>query len=293
MLTNTKFQFVTTEDSSLTARIGAPGLPKEECSEAMHSLRGAFSETVYIYGTAIERAFASIRPENAGAPEKVNARVLSMGLGLGYVELLSAALALRFDVPVRGESFEIVPELREYFLAWLSGGDLPPDFAQAYDAICARTASEVSSRMAAGRTMSYLTGGAGTSEANEHANNGDVNGNGNGKTQALSAAEVKRALAMAVADGAWLIREELTATTEFKGKFGCICFDAFSSKTTPDLWSEEFLGAFFQKTADVACVLSTYACTGALKRALKAEGFVITIREGFSSKRDSTFAVRN
>jgi len=122
MLENTKFQFVTTEDGSLSARIGTPGAPLEDCSEAMHSLRGAFSETVYIYGTAIRLA----------AERGFNERVLSMGLGLGYVELLAAAIALHTGRQVRGESFEIVPELRDYFRAWLDGHELPADFREAY-----------------------------------------------------------------------------------------------------------------------------------------------------------------
>lgn len=241
MLENTKFQFVTTEDGSLSARIGAPGSPLEHCSEAMHSLRGAFSETVYIYGTAIELA----------AKQGFDERVLSMGLGLGYVEMLATAIALKAGRHVRGESFEIVPELRDYFRAWLEGCELPEDFGAAYDAICART------------------------------------------EETIGATGVREALAAAVRDGAWLLRDELGAETTFASKFGCICFDAFSSKSTPDLWSENFLGAFLQKTAAPDCVLSTYACTGALKRALKTSGFDVTIREGFSSKRDSTFAIRS
>ncbi len=245
---NTKFQFITTEDDSVSARIGSLGSPKEECSEAMHSLRGAFSETVYIYGTAIQKA----------ADEQFNERTLSMGLGLGYVELLSAAIALNANRKVAGESFELVPELRDYFLAWLSetqtkSSDLiPTDFRAAYDSICSRTA--------------------------------DV--------YKVEPARLKSAFAEAVKIGDWKIREALDATTDFAEPFGCICFDAFSSKTTPDLWSEDFLRNFLQKTAAPHSVLSTYACTGALKRALKTENFSVTIREGFSSKRDSTFAVR-
>jgi hypothetical protein len=244
VVTNTKFQFVKTEDGSLTARIGAPGTPMEDCSEAMHSLRGAFSETVYIYGSAIQKA----------ADDGMAEPVLSMGLGLGYVELLAAAIALKAGRNVRGESFEIVPELREYFQAWLCDtGELPADFAVAYDSILKRTAESIR----------------------------------------VDADHLRQSFADAVATGDWLIRDELTAETTFSTKFGCICFDAFSSKTTPNLWTEEFLQEFLKKTSASQCVLSTYACTGALKRALKSEGFEVKIREGFSSKRDSTFATRN
>lgn len=224
----------------------------EDCSEAMHSLRGAFSETVYIYGTALCEA------ARRGAPEPV----LSMGLGLGYVELLASGVALATGRALQGESFEIVPELRDYFKAWLSGGECPQDFVNAYDSIAQRTAEEVSKG---------LPGLAATD---------------------VTPTAVKHHLATAVANGAWKLREALEPATSFSAPFGCICFDAFSSKTTPDLWSEDFLISFLKKAAAPQAVLSTYACTGALKRALRAEGFTITIREGFSSKRDSTFATR-
>ncbi len=250
MTMNTKFQFVKTEDGSLSARIGAPETPFEDCSEAMHSLRGAFSETVYIYGSALRLA----------AEKQFDERVLSMGLGLGYVELLAAAIAMKANRKVSGESFEIVPELRDYFIEWLRGAKdpaarvkVPEDFMQAYEGICDRTASEIG----------------------------------------VNSADLREALATAVSNGSWLIRNELDAQTTFKEPFGCICFDAFSSKSTPDLWTEEFLKSFLDKTAAPQAVLSTYACTGALKRALKTSGFEVTIREGFSSKRDSTFAVRS
>lgn len=234
------FHFITTEDGSPSLRLGKT----ESLSEAMHSLKGAFSETRYIYGTAISRAIE----------EGFEPRVLSMGLGLGYVELLAAAHAASDSrwKSFGGESFEIVAELRDYFLTWLDGNDVPTEFRVTYDEIESLT----------GRALGLPDGAA------------------------------KSTLAEAHRDGRWRFRDALKPSTEFEGKFGVICFDAFSSKTTPELWSEDFLTAFLSKTAAPGCVLSTYACTGALKRSLRGAGFDVTIREGFSSKRDSTFAVR-
>ncbi|HVK61892.1 MAG TPA: MnmC family methyltransferase [Bdellovibrionales bacterium] len=235
------FTFQETEDGSLTLRI----TQADGASEAMHSLRGAFSETVYIYGTAMQTAL----------DQGLDLRVLSMGLGLGYVEILAAALWLKGGKPGRlqGESFEIVPELRDYFQAWLRSEACPTDFQKTYDDVLVRTAKE--------------TG--------------------------VSADLIQSALNAAVDKSDWKIREALEANTMFTEKFTVICFDAFSSKSTPDLWSEEFLNSFFLKACAPSCVLSTYACTGALKRALRNQEFTLTIREGFSSKRDSTFAVRH
>ena len=239
-----QFQFEPTEDGSPTARILTAD--QEAPSEAMHSLKGAFSETVYIYGAALEKA----------SKEGFPTRVLSMGLGIGYVEMLAAAIALRENREIEGESFEIIPELREYFKAWLAReGECPEEFKKAYDDICTRTGKEIF---------------------------GDKR----------NADDIRASLATAVAEDRWFLRHDLNVDTAFAHKFGVICFDAFSSKSTPDLWSDDFLKSFLEKAAAPSCVLSTYACTGALKRALKAENFEITIKEGFSSKRDSTFAVR-
>jgi tRNA U34 5-methylaminomethyl-2-thiouridine-forming methyltransferase MnmC len=81
---------------------------------------------------------------------------------------------------------------------------------------------------------------------------------------------------------------------EFKNsqKVHIICFDAFSSKTTKELWSAEFLDAYIKKCAQEDCLFTTYACTGILKRVLKDNGFEMIPRFRFKSWRDSTLAVR-
>jgi hypothetical protein len=241
-----KFIFESTADGSPTVRIVVDSA-QGALSEAMHSLKGAFSETVYIYGEAIE---TSLKREFSPA-------VLSMGLGLGYVELLAAALFLKSGVlaSARGVSYEIVPELRAWFQAWLLGDDasgVPAEFQNAYSEILHRVSAHVGS----------------------------------------NAGEVRDALKMLVGDRRWLIKDALGAETEFNQRFTCICFDAFSAKTSPVLWKEEFLKSFLKNAAEESCVLSTYACTGTLKRALRDSGFKLDIRTGFASKRDSTFAVR-
>lgn len=76
-------------------------------------------------------------------------------------------------------------------------------------------------------------------------------------------------------------------------KFHGIYFDAFSKKTTPTLWSEEFLAKFFSQVASMELsAIGTYACTGHLKRCLKSLGFQLESKLGFKAKRDATFAVR-
>lgn len=241
------FNFVLTNDGSPTVRIGTD---ETNQSEAMHSLKGAFSETVYIYGDAVKYAL-----EQRFQPF----RVLSIGLGLGYVELLAVAIALSRGAidSLSGESFEIVPELRTHFYNWVtSENPVPAEFTNAYNDILRRTAAE--------------TG------AEAHL--------------------IRESLSQLLKTKRWLLRGALDIHTEFEtgpeGRFSCICFDAFSSKSTPDLWTEEFLDDLFSRVCGNGCVLSTYACTGKLKRTLRRAGFTLNIREGFSSKRDSTFAFR-
>lgn len=85
---------------------------------------------------------------------------------------------------------------------------------------------------------------------------------------------------------------ELNMQTTFKNKSHVICFDAFSQKTSGSLWTEEFIDYFLQNACAPDCVLTTYACTGLLKRTLEKHGFKVIKRPGFTGKRDSTWAVR-
>jgi tRNA U34 5-methylaminomethyl-2-thiouridine-forming methyltransferase MnmC len=73
-------------------------------------------------------------------------------------------------------------------------------------------------------------------------------------------------------------------------KTHCLLFDAFSAKTSPDLWTEEFLVEFFNKATAGDALISTYASRTALKNALKRAGFLVEVREGFKGKRNSTLA---
>lgn len=84
----------------------------------------------------------------------------------------------------------------------------------------------------------------------------------------------------------------LISDYEKNNSYHLICFDAFSKKTTEELWTEEFLTKFLRESASSECVFTTYACTGSLKRALKNNGFHLIERFRFKSKRESTLAVR-
>ncbi len=236
-----RFNFITTEDGSpsLSFRQGP-----ETYSESMHNLKGAFGETVYVYGKALSR----INDLN------LNPHVMSLGLGIGYNEILSAATFVRTKKIDHAEidSFEIDSDLRKYFAAWINDAEVPVEFQKCYDTILALTA----------------------------------------KSTTVAGEGIKAALAQLLKSDRLRLREALAPTISFDRKYSCFLFDAFSSKTSPELWSEEFLTDFLSKTAEPRAVFSTYACTGNLKRTLSSLGFALEIREGFSSKRDCTFAVR-
>lgn len=237
-----EFHFLQTEDGSPTLKLGSKPLTE---AEAMHSSKGAFAETVYIYGHAISTTLK----------HNLNPSFLSLGLGLGYNELLTTALLLqnKSDLSkVRGESFELVPELNENFNAWLTNRNVSNEFQKTYDQILSLCA--------------------------EHTK----------QEQAL----IKAALANLVAQRSWSLNGPLTSETQTSYQLSCFLFDAFSSKTSPELWSEVFINNFLATTAAKSAVLATYACTGTLKRALQKNDFTVTIRNGFAGKRESTFATR-
>lgn len=83
----------------------------------------------------------------------------------------------------------------------------------------------------------------------------------------------------------------LNSTTLPRESFDYVLFDAFSNKSNPELWTEDFLTQFFSSLGH-DCVVSTYACTGALKRSLKKTGFELLPRSGFAGRRESTLAVK-
>lgn len=233
-----EFHFLQTDD-------GSPSLKLGPAAEAMHSSKGAFAETVYIYGHAVSTAL-----QHGLSPSFV-----SVGLGLGYNELLTTALLLKSKtnlMDVSGESFEIVPVLNENFTAWLADKAVSDEFAKTYDQICTLCAQH--------------TG--------------------------LERGEIKETLANLVDEGRWSLRGPLTPETKVSKKVSCLLFDAFSSKTSPELWGEDFIESFLKSAAAKKAVLATYACTGTLKRALVKNSFEITIRVGFAGKRESTFATR-
>ncbi len=219
---------------------GSPTLRLPPTWEPMHALDGAYTETLYIYAPTVQQALQVAHP----------ARIISVGLGLGYNEILIAAEALKLGVgTVRIDSYESVPELRNFFAAWIRGETSPLDFV--YTAI-----------------------------AELYAN-----------TYERPALEFREFLKNSLQRGEFQLLPAITAKTQFQKSQG-ILFDAFSSKSSPELWDETFLNHFIKTAAAPTCHLSTYASKGTLHRTLRSHGFVSEKRAGFGKKRESTFAQR-
>jgi hypothetical protein len=219
---------------------GSPSLKSLAFAEAevMHHRGGAFTESREIYGRLIRPCFESEGP-----------RFLSLGLGLGYNEMLIAEEAVR-----RGSenwscvSYEADPVLVEQLLAFLKGESMSSALASTYRKIL----------------------------------------QGMGEPEPVRASLLK-----ALGENRWILQGPMSSTTVPPFSIHGFLWDAFSQKTSPELWEESFLTEFLGKYSAIDHAgLSTYACIGKLKRALKANGFTVTVCEGFAGKRNSTFAWR-
>ena len=80
-------------------------------------------------------------------------------------------------------------------------------------------------------------------------------------------------------------------TYNIEGKYDLIYFDAFGPDKQPELWTKEV----FMRIADIAYpngILVTYSVKGEVKRALKENGFKVTILTGPPGKRHILRAVK-
>lgn len=213
--------------------------------ELMHHRGGAYSETQYIYGDAIRIALKN------GLKSFV-----SVGLGLGYNELLIACENLKMEAVAGIEpgsttiiSYELVDQLKSDFLAFIHRD---PSAPTVYSDI-----------------LAFFTAEYGFSDE-----------------------QILSWLQEAFVSGRWQLQGALTSDAKILRKSECCLFDAFSSKTSPDLWSEEFLKMFLNEHFTEKALFATYASLGSLKRSLLSAGFHLGDKSGFAGRRESTLAFR-
>jgi len=240
---------------------GSPSLRYRSCTSAhwtepMHSSKGAWSETLHVYEPALARAFEHLPPGHTIS-------IASIGLGLGYNELLSVAMSLRLgrrpeDIFI--VSFESQPELRSAFEMKFRHNNttlLPPALNAAYDNILNQISAQFS--LPSSTLQHYLD---------------DVFCCQNFQmTGALETVSL----------------ENLSLPPE---RCHCVLFDAFSPDSSPDLWDEELLQQIVARLCASDCVFASYASRTGLKRILKNQGFILEKVSGFAGKRERTLAVR-
>lgn len=246
------YQFITTADGSPTLE----WQQSPDLVEKMHHSQGALSESLYIYLPVIQTV------AEAGWPLKF----MSLGLGLGYNEMILAAWLKKQELQGRPlslqrlHSFESQDLLKDQLLLWLglAPANLPASegFSQAYDCIVQALCRHF--QLPAGLIQQTLV-----------------------EWRQSDIWQLK---------GAYLPSQEPVAEPE---RYSGLFYDAFSSKMNPELWSEEGLVESLQDLCEPNCVLATYAAKGSLKRALRRLGFAVDLRPGFAGKRQCTLAIRS
>ncbi len=269
------YTYELTEDGSPTLRFGQ--------GESMHHFGGAAGESLYIYQTALEFLYSNERPlfqkndlksqsedflkkktlmnsKDQIVSKKLN--IMSLGFGLGYNELLVVIWALRNkleDHQISLFSFEKDAFFYDEFNKWLTKSE-ETQMTPIYDLILNKIL-----------------------ELNHHIYPENKNGDFD---------QVKSTLAHWKQQGIWSQQGELLDTKQLVHKFHLFIFDAFSVKTTPHLWADNFLAPLLKNHRGAPCVFSTYACRGDLKRFLQSENFIFLKRLGFKGKRNSTLAFK-
>ncbi len=104
--------------------------------------------------------------------------------------------------------------------------------------------------------------------------------------------EVKEQLRVLYENGQWRFSKDIRQYTPGV-RYHCILYDLFSSKMDPEPWQLEFLNLFLSSVTEDKCAFATYAAKGALKKSLKANGFLLSDMPGFANKHESTLAFKD
>lgn len=196
-------------------------------------------------------------PARAVLQQVLKPSFLIVGLGLGYIEMSIAKEALLLGKNPQDiekiTSFESMPELREYFYHWLWNRH---EFLH----------TEV--RRIYDEALACVI-----------------------QDSSVIAEDIQSFLRFHF-DSIEKLSGELTETTDCQHRYHAIMYDAYSSKTTPFLWQEDFLIQFFTNTCSEASLVSTYSGKMEFREALRKTNFTVVSREAFYGKRKSTLGYR-
>ena len=247
----------------------AMGHSKNSGPEKMHNSAGAFNETLCIYQPVAQFVLSQPAPWS----------FLSVGLGIGYLELLTVALFVKFHPKMSSKLFaeclkisssERDPVLQREFLAFVLGSNTQPFFAAAYKSLVEFFCVHFNiSQLKLIHTLaelfyagSWIFPGPLNSQENDLTNKESTN-----------------------AGNIVLFNQE---TQKFNG----IYFDAFSPATSPELWTSSFVSQLIEQSCEPCCAFASYASRTELKRILRTHGFEVHKTPGFAGKREATFATR-
>lgn len=251
-----KCSLMKTADGSYSLRYKSLLSDDAQWTEPMHSSKGAWSETLHVYLPALTESASIARGDELW-------RVTSIGLGLGYNEILTAALALKNKLrceQLRLVSFESEAPLQQAFQAYFSDqqrAHTETPLHQAYKSICKVTSSHFSLDE---QILHTFIGSLLKSRALEF--HGQLD---------------------------W---ELINTLDTLHHQSHCVLFDAFSPESSPLLWDERLLDKIVTTFCGPCCRFVSYASRTALKRVLISNGFDLTKKRGFAGKRECTFASR-
>lgn len=227
-----------------------------EWTEPMHSSKGAWSETLFVYEPALRESLGRIKNDETWC-------VASIGLGLGYNELICAALALKANLPSRQLkliSFESQMALRNAFVEVFGrhhSKNLPQALLNAYE-----------------RATSFICDFVGIPTTNFRTYVSEL--------LTLNSLELQGAF-----DDA-----SIFTGTHVNNLHGCVLFDAFSPESSPDLWTPDILMHLVDSLCGKNCIFASYASRTVLKKILRERGFTLEKFPGFAGKRERTYARR-
>lgn len=221
----------------------------ENISELMHSLQGAFSETLYVYSPVVSFLLDK--------QEKIS--LLSIGLGLGYIEIMVVSQLLARKKSILDnedfciQSFESNKNLICFFKDFFLGKAVPILFEDTY--------KDIVSKMAV-----YYN---------------------------LAAIDIMNYMKKLIFNNKIILNSKFTNETKLVRPVSGVFFDAFSIKSTPDLWQMNVIKNVLQeKNLLNYCCFATYASRSILKKELKECNFKIIPKVGFSGKRECIFAIK-
>ena len=238
-------------DSLLYRTIGT-----SEWTEPMHSSKGAWSETLCVYEPALRQSLELIKNGETWC-------VASIGLVLGYNELICAALALKANLPSRQlklTSFESQMAFRKSFIE---------AFGHHHSHTCPQALLGSYERMTA-----LICNFIGVSTNSFRAYIGEL--------LTHNSLELHGAF-----EGV-----KNSPETHVKNLHSCVLFDAFSPESSPDLWTPDVLTNLVDSLCGQSCIFASYASRTVLKKILKERGFTLEKFPGFAGKRERTYARR-